>query len=171
MTIKKTLKPQVILTGFADECSNEKTLVEQFATFAALGLQYYSVRFVNLGDGVKNVMALTTDELGCAEISGLFIARVVEVRDEQGRSARFVMGGDGRTLHTGAAGQTVRVLCEIECPPMAKGLDEPMLPEYVHPALADYICYRHLSSGNLAKQSRAEFFRQSFYQQMRAMTP
>jgi hypothetical protein len=74
MTIKKTLKPQVILTGFADECSNEKTLVEQFATFAALGLQYYSVRFVNLGDGVKNVMALTTDE----------IRRVIEVQNDYG---------------------------------------------------------------------------------------
>jgi len=58
---KKT--PQVVLTGFSDECSNTKTLVEQFATFAALGLQYYSVRFVNLGDGVKNVMKLTTDEI------------------------------------------------------------------------------------------------------------
>ncbi|MDO5553938.1 MAG: TIM barrel protein [Planctomycetia bacterium] len=59
----KTRKPQVILTGFADECSNEKTLVEQFSTFAALGLQYYSIRFVNLGDGVKNVMKLTLDEI------------------------------------------------------------------------------------------------------------
>ena len=58
---KKT--PQVVLTGFSDECSNTKTLVEQFATFAALGLQYYSIRFVNLGDGVKNVMKLTTDEI------------------------------------------------------------------------------------------------------------
>ena len=60
MTIKKTLKPQVILTGFADECSNEKTLVEQFATFAALGLQYYSVRFVNLGDGYRSAKRLRT---------------------------------------------------------------------------------------------------------------
>ncbi len=57
------LKPQVILTGFADECSNEKTMTEQFATFAALGLQYYSIRFVNLGGGVKNVMKLTSDEI------------------------------------------------------------------------------------------------------------
>lgn len=74
MTIKKTLKPQVILTGFADECSNEKTLVEQFATFAALGLQYYSVRFVNLGDGVKNVVSLSNDE----------IRRVVEAQNDYG---------------------------------------------------------------------------------------
>ena len=54
---------------------------------------------------------------------------------------------------------------------LENGLDEPLLPEYAQPALADYICYRHLSSGNLAKQSRAEFFRQSFYQQMRTINP
>ena len=74
MTIKLTPRPQVALTGFADECSNTKTLVEQFATFAALGLQYYSVRFVNLGDGVKNVMKLSTDE----------IRRVVQVQNDYG---------------------------------------------------------------------------------------
>lgn len=63
MSPKKKIKPQVILTGFADECSNTKTMIEQFATFAALGLQYYSIRFINLGNGVKNVMKLSTDEI------------------------------------------------------------------------------------------------------------
>ena len=39
--------PQVILSGFADEATrvNEKTAVEQFAAFAALGLKYYTIRF------------------------------------------------------------------------------------------------------------------------------
>ena len=55
-------------------------------------------------------------------------------------------------------------------PAEARALDEPQLPQYAHAALADYICYRHLSSGSLSKQSRAEFFRQSFYQQMRALS-
>lgn len=63
MSQKKTSFPNVILSGFADEVSNTKTLVEQFAVFAALGLQYYSIRFVNLGDGVKNVMKLSNKEL------------------------------------------------------------------------------------------------------------
>ena len=80
MTISKNLPPQVILSGFADECSNTKTLVEQFATFAALGLQYYSIRFVNLGDGVKNVMKLTTDEiqqvLACQNEYGLNVSSI-----------------------------------------------------------------------------------------------
>ena len=32
-------KPHVILSGFADEAAIHKTAVEQFAAFAALGLQ------------------------------------------------------------------------------------------------------------------------------------
>src|SRR3989304_2448044 len=53
-------KPQVVLSGFADESANQKTAVEQFA---ALGLQYYSLRFVDVGGGVKNVMDLTKSEV------------------------------------------------------------------------------------------------------------
>ena len=55
--------PRVILSGFADESANHKTAVEQFAAFAALGLQYYSVRFIDVGNGIKNVMALTKSEI------------------------------------------------------------------------------------------------------------
>jgi sugar phosphate isomerase/epimerase len=55
--------PQVILSGFADEAANEKTAVQQFAAFAALGLQYYSLRFIDVGTGIKNVMKLTLAEI------------------------------------------------------------------------------------------------------------
>ncbi|MFV1964038.1 MAG: sugar phosphate isomerase/epimerase family protein [Pirellulaceae bacterium] len=53
----------VILSGFADEAANHKTAVEQFSAFAALGLQYYTIRFVDAGNGVKNVMQLTKSEI------------------------------------------------------------------------------------------------------------
>lgn len=56
-------KPRVFLSGFADESTANKTIVEQFAVYAALGLQYYSIRFINLGDGVKNVMKLTKSDI------------------------------------------------------------------------------------------------------------
>jgi sugar phosphate isomerase/epimerase len=56
-------KPRVILSGFADETTNSKNAVEQFAAYAALGLQYYSIRFINAGEGVKNVMKLTVPEI------------------------------------------------------------------------------------------------------------
>ncbi len=56
-------QPSVILSGFADEAANEKTAVQQFAAFAALGLQYYSLRFIDVGSGIKNVMKLTVAEI------------------------------------------------------------------------------------------------------------
>ncbi len=55
--------PRIILSGFADEAANQKTAVQQFAAFAALGLQYYSIRFIDVGSGIKNVMQLTVAEI------------------------------------------------------------------------------------------------------------
>lgn len=55
--------PRVIISGFADEAANHKTAIEQFAAFAALGMQYYSLRFVDVGNGIKNVMDLTKREI------------------------------------------------------------------------------------------------------------
>jgi len=56
-------QPSVILTGFGDEAANQKTAEQQFAAFAALGLQYYTIRFIDAGHGIKNVMELTTSEI------------------------------------------------------------------------------------------------------------
>jgi sugar phosphate isomerase/epimerase len=52
-----------VLSGFGDEAANHKTAVEQFAAFAAIGLEYYSLRFIDVGSGVKNVMKLTKAEI------------------------------------------------------------------------------------------------------------
>ena len=119
----------------------------------------------------RETFELTPDEEGRADIAALPIMRVVEVWDAQGRPVRFSLSADGTALKTGEKEASIRALCEVEWAALEEDTDEPRLPSYAHPALADYICYRHLSSGSLAKQSRAEFFRESFYQQMRAMTP
>ncbi len=57
-------RPAVILSAFADEAANSKTVVEQFAALAALGLQYYSPRFLDLtsGGNVKHVTELSSAE-------------------------------------------------------------------------------------------------------------
>ncbi|MEM8864916.1 MAG: TIM barrel protein [Planctomycetota bacterium] len=95
--------PRVILSGFADEAAIHKTAVEQFAAFAALGLEYYSLRFVDVtGDGrVKNVMDLTKSEItklrhlendygmNVASI-GSPIGKVKLVDQEDGTANRFV---------------------------------------------------------------------------------
>jgi sugar phosphate isomerase/epimerase len=73
-------RPSVILSGFADEAANEKTAVQQFAAFAALGLQYYSIRFIDIGDGVKNVMKLTRSD----------IQKVRHLQDEYGMNVSSI---------------------------------------------------------------------------------
>ncbi|MFO0913095.1 MAG: TIM barrel protein [Pirellulales bacterium] len=64
----------VILSGFADEASRDKGVVEQFAVMAALGLKYFSIRFIDAGHGVKNVMKLTPAE----------VDRVVQLKADYG---------------------------------------------------------------------------------------
>lgn len=71
--------PRVILSGFADEAAHptdqtQKHAEHQFAAFAALGLQYYSIRFIDVGQGPKNVMKLSLPE----------IQRVRALQDEYG---------------------------------------------------------------------------------------
>src|SRR5262249_32745214 len=94
-------KPSVILSGFADESAIHKTALEQFAAFAALGLQYYSLRFVDVGNGVKNVMELTKAEITklrhCEDEYGMNVASIgspigkVKLLDvEDGAKNRYV---------------------------------------------------------------------------------
>jgi len=57
-------QPRILLSAFADEAANSKTVVEQFAALAALGLQYYSPRFLDLtaGGRVQHVTELSDAE-------------------------------------------------------------------------------------------------------------
>ena len=54
---------EVILSGFADEGPVSKRAEEQLTMMCALGLSYYTIRFIDVGNGVKNVMALTDAEI------------------------------------------------------------------------------------------------------------
>ena len=55
--------PKVILSAFADEVGGQKTVVEQMTALAALGLEYYSPRFLNVSGEVKHIMTLSKPEL------------------------------------------------------------------------------------------------------------
>ncbi len=57
------MKPTVLISGFSDEAANEKLAVQQYVAFAALGLRYHSLRFIDVGNGIKNVMQLEDDEI------------------------------------------------------------------------------------------------------------
>jgi sugar phosphate isomerase/epimerase len=52
----------VLLSAFSDEAAPQKTPEQQFSVMAALGLQYVSIRFVDCGQGIKNVLQLDSAE-------------------------------------------------------------------------------------------------------------
>ncbi len=58
-----TSNPKVLISGFADEAAIDKTVDQQFSAFAALGLRQYSIRFIDAGNGIKNVMQLNDEEI------------------------------------------------------------------------------------------------------------
>ena len=58
-----TQSSKVIITGFSDEGPVDKRAESQMTMLSALGMSYYSIRFIDLGNGVKNVMDLTRTEL------------------------------------------------------------------------------------------------------------
>jgi hypothetical protein len=53
----------VLLSGLADEGPVSKRAEEQLTMVRALGLSYYSLRFIDLGSGVKNAMQLSDEEV------------------------------------------------------------------------------------------------------------
>ena len=55
--------PTILLSALADEAAFDKTADQQFSALAALGLQYYSIRNIDVGNGIKNVLKLTKSEL------------------------------------------------------------------------------------------------------------
>jgi sugar phosphate isomerase/epimerase len=85
--------PRVILSGFADEAANQKTAEQQFAAFAALGMQYYSLRFIDVGGGIKNAMKLTVGE----------IQKIRHLQDEYGLNVSSIGSPIGKVK-----------LCDIE---------------------------------------------------------
>jgi sugar phosphate isomerase/epimerase len=85
----------VLLSALADESAFHLTAVEQFTALAAIGLEYYSLRFIDVGRGVKNVMKLTLGE----------IQKVRHLEDEYGLNVASIASPIGKVkLHDKADG-------------------------------------------------------------------
>ena len=50
----------------------------------------------------------------------------------------------------------------LEAPPLVLDEDEPVLPEWMHPAIADYATFLLLRNGNPQRQSRGIQFRAAY---------
>lgn len=113
----------------------------------------------------KDTFTLRTDEKGCAWLEGYDIRHIVSVRRKTDRAPiLFEVSDDGMQIKTGVRNGEIELVCEVECPMLREDTDEPRLPETAHSALVEYICYRHLSNGNLAKQSRGQAHLNRYYQ-------
>ena len=113
----------------------------------------------------------TTDEKGAADITGRDIVRIVELRNALGMDVWFDLSVDGTTIYTREREKDLHAVAEIEVAPLARDMDVPLFPDWAHNVLVDYICYRHLSSGNMGKQQRAQFFLSQFHQGARRIRP
>ncbi len=83
-------KPSVLLSALADESAFHLSAVEQFSALAALGLEYYSLRFIDVGKGVKNVMKLTLGE----------IQKIRHLEDEYGLNVASIASPIGKVKLT-----------------------------------------------------------------------
>lgn len=120
----------------------------------------------------RETYTLDTDKNGDADVSGLNIRYIVEVTDlPHGFYAWAQLDPMGDKLHTAVTHGRIRVVALVTYPDMVEGSEEPRLPGWSHAALADYACYRYLSNGNMAKQSKAQFYLQRYLMQMERIRP
>lgn len=138
-----------------------------FMAFANEGYRIAVTQYVK----PRQRFPIRTDKNGSATMFFADVTRVVRLEDEMGYDVWFDVSEDGMRIETRRPGENLAALCEIGYPDMERDDDVPRLPAFLHPALADYICYRYLSSGNLARQSRAQVFSANFYRAMQTVRP
>ena len=119
----------------------------------------------------RETLTLRTNEKGYAHIAGMNIVHIISLRDKEGREVRYARSADGQALETGVRDAALTAICEMQAMMLENDTDEPRFPEHAHSMLVDYICYKHLMRGNLAKQNRAQAFRTEFYQQAQQLKP
>ena len=112
-----------------------------------------------------------TDETGRFSIDRKKIIRIVELKDDQGRDVKFDLAANGTSICTELLQKELHAVAEVYAELLKNSLDEPKFPEFAHSCLADYICYRHLSAGNIAKQQKAQFYVQRFRDTARSIRP
>lgn len=140
---------------------------ELFRQYANMGYQIAVSEYVK----PKQTLTLRTDGKGRTNVEGMNIVRVIALRDRDGREVASELSGDGAQLITARRQETLSALCEVGFEPLEDDMEEPALSDTGCMALVDYICYRHLMNGNMAKQSRAQAYQSSFYQAMRMLRP
>lgn len=125
----------------------------------------------------REMRTMRSDAHGNIAFDGMGISRIVElerVLEDSGMTIHdvpFELSRTGDSVRTPYPEATYGATVEVSARPMVKDSDTPMLPEWAHHALADYICYRHLSNGNMGKQQRAQHYSTQFYRIAQSIRP
>lgn len=171
MTLAQIMK--LALRQLDEDIEDIDEYVDLFTVYANTGYRIAVDEYLK----PREIKRFTTDAQGVAQIDPEEnIRRIVELRrilveGERWQRCLFDLAPDGRSFKTRFPDAEIEGTCEVRRDDMEELTDEPMLPEHTHPALAHYICYMHLSNGNLAKQSRAQHYQQLFYQEMQRIRP
>lgn len=141
---------------------------EKFKMYLNMGYQIILRQYYK----PRETFIVHTDKQGRVDLTGFDVEQVIEMQARNGRRVQFRACSDGcGAYQTTARDEEVSVVCQVNYPALVKDEDIPNIPEHAHYALVQYVCYKHLSSGNLAKQSRAQYYRQSFYEAMSMLKP
>lgn len=166
MTVSEILA--AALRELDEEMADMPDFRDKFMLYLNMGYQTILRKYYR----PRETFHMRTDDSGRLDLYGLDVESVAAVRDEEGRTLPFTTSADDSgILQTDARNANVNVICQVNCPPLAADGDEPRLPVHAQYALVWYICYKQLSSGNLAKQSRAQVYMQSFYDAMSMLRP
>ena len=143
--------------------------VEYDELFKMYANQGYSIAFRDYYKP-RIFLTVTSDERGLIDRCALGEGKIIEIRDEFKRAVNFELSPDGRCIMVGRGDADYTCFVE-DTPYPLKDDDEPRIPEEAHSALVDYICYRHLMNGNMAKQQRGQVYYQEFARAMRRIVP
>lgn len=158
---------QLALRQMDEETAEISEYGDLFRRYANEGYQYA------MRDAVRprETIALETDENGRADLQGMGVLRIAALYDQEGRAVCAELSADGLALLTGEKEKTLTAVAEMEPGQLLEDMDVPQMPEWAHGALADYICYRHLSGGGLSKQKQAQFYYGMYSQALRRLMP
>lgn len=119
----------------------------------------------------RETVAMSTDDKGETSISGMNVALIASLRDENGHDVWYERSADGSTLKTTKRNGVLEMVFETQIQMLEQDTDEPAFPEHAHSMLVDYICYKQLMRGNMAKQNRAQAFQSEFYRAAQQLKP
>ncbi|MBQ2991129.1 MAG: hypothetical protein IJD60_07545 [Clostridia bacterium] len=165
MTLAEIMR--LALRQLDEDPADISEFADLFRNYANLGYQILVSQYYK----PKDTIMLSTNEKGEAYIDGLGIDSIISLTDDYGTAVGYIMSSDGSSIKTPRQDAHLKAVCVVEYPMMQEDTEEPRIPEYAHYALVDYICFRYLSIGNAAKQSRAMLFYQQFERTARTIKP